>query len=1309
MHSLPRPGRHLLAIQLMAAAAGFDNKGKTSSGASLSKWVNLAKQLRNIESSASDKEIEFSGVVSVALQQLNEAGQSIFLDLGIFAPDVWVPVAVLKMLWRSNKHYKVEMFDEWVARSLLEQRLEATGRPRAVRLHRHVLRVLAEVLIPESNISLRQRHRNLLKAVQLQCCGDDHKLSQYTPMMDHNDYLSQWLMYHLVAAERVDTEGLDFMSDMDRIYTNTVKFWASFQTDTLGVNSDVASQHCMCQGFWHMNLPVQPLPRIARWGSGTVCLFALDALLPVLPADRESEKETRALDWLWGQVEAEALRAWTGAQVVVVSTVTEFVDLVFTNPSEWLHVIAPGHQLCDHVHRHVLETNQASAPDQSALQSLTWLLTQTECLKQVTFSGVGTSWMAAAAVAAGVDTVVCYPTSKASPAARALFALSTAVYQYKGMDMGEAVEQLATLSAKYAVERCHLPMAVQTSAVVPRLKRNKNFSVPSGTIGRHAPLSELRRLLLTADTRSVVLYPGTNNTTIAGETAEEDSLLAEQGMGKRTLALQVANDVAVLQWFEDGVAWVDVSLQHNTEVDAWWALCEACGFSWPQNDSDESASTNLLDAVKDFALEILSTRHLLIIFSGPMPLDLVDVLKKAIPEPNTVMFVVDRVPVSPENSAQHHCYTCPPLSDAEALALVNAEVRKAQTEVVAVSTESDTEVLLRIVRTFCRHNALCIAVVAAAVGLHGQEKTGAAMPMWSNVEKILIRNRDEIQAHGNLSPHIACTHACFTFALKQLGTERLNSFLDVAALPRNEMVPLTVLKMLWKDPGGKLIKELLLRRLLLAGSGQQRSARVHPMIQKFFELTQAKDDLVASHKTLVRAFRTACYHRAWHKAKNDGYVFQWLHHHLVCAGLEKEARLLRQDFSWHDAWVKAVGRVHWLVPDLARDTPRGDEDELLVWVAAALQASMLPLLQNNQKTLPLVYLRHWSVDPQVVDETAELRAAEGSEGGNPIAALVRESAIAAQNWELVRVDTNGTEVLRTEAVDALRWVLPAGKRRLKFVRSTEEDRTVFVHPSNDEDSDGDNMEQDNEVEKTQDVNVSANETGGVDREDTERDGSEVEAKAASADEDEKEAVDEGTKQVDAEASKDSSAQEKEVKMENNNPDVNVSANEAGSEGGEDDHQDGSKTETKAASAAEDEKGTVDEGTKEVDAVASKDSSAQSEADINKEPASKPIETKTKENVTIKDKTQTVEIQSQTIHSTSAVVTTETAETHERNDLDTAAQAVEVVAQVIASAERMCSARQIADDVVWKANTIGDAQIVIMEAIEEAEKRTKTEE
>ena len=241
---ISRTGRHLLAIQLMAAAVGFTNKGKIASGAALSKWTNLAKQLRNVPSSGGDKKTEFSAVVSVALQQLDEAERSIFLDLAIFPPDVWVPTAVLKVLWRSNKHYKLHMLDEWAARALLEQRPEAGGQPRAVRVHRHVLRVLTEVLVPASTVPLRQRHRNLLKAVQLQCCGNDHKLSHYMPLTDANkhhlqhDYLSQWLMYHIVAAERFSTEGFDLVSDTDRICASTLKFWASFQADTLGVSSD---------------------------------------------------------------------------------------------------------------------------------------------------------------------------------------------------------------------------------------------------------------------------------------------------------------------------------------------------------------------------------------------------------------------------------------------------------------------------------------------------------------------------------------------------------------------------------------------------------------------------------------------------------------------------------------------------------------------------------------------------------------------------------------------------------------------------------------------------------------------------------------------------------------------------------------------------------------------------------------------------------------------------------------------------------------------------------------------------------------
>ena len=149
----------MLAIQLMSAAVGFTNKGKTASGASLSKWIDLAKQLRNEPSTAGDEQTEFSGVVSVALQQLEEAERSVFLDLGIFPADVWVPAAVLKVLWRSNKHYKLNMLDDWAARALLEQRPESAGQPRAVRVHRHVLRVLAEVLIPASTISLRSCHR----------------------------------------------------------------------------------------------------------------------------------------------------------------------------------------------------------------------------------------------------------------------------------------------------------------------------------------------------------------------------------------------------------------------------------------------------------------------------------------------------------------------------------------------------------------------------------------------------------------------------------------------------------------------------------------------------------------------------------------------------------------------------------------------------------------------------------------------------------------------------------------------------------------------------------------------------------------------------------------------------------------------------------------------------------------------------------------------------------------------------------------------------------------------------------------------
>ena len=159
---------------------------------------------------------------------------------------------------------------------------------------------------------------------------------------------------------------------------------------------------------------------------------------------------------------------------------------------------------------------------------------------------------------------------------------------------------------------------------------------------------------------------------------------------------------------------------------------------------------------------------------------------------------------------------------------------------------------------------------------------------------------------------------CIEASLEDLGAVETTRFDELAVLPEDEDLPLSVIEALWAETGGfdedatdELVRRLGQRSLLQSLNLRDRTLRLHDNIVWYLcDQLKSKGRYAAAHAAMVRALGAACA-GAWPTLPaKPAYGWRFLIRHLRAAGQEVVADKLLTDFAWIRAKLHAVGARH---------------------------------------------------------------------------------------------------------------------------------------------------------------------------------------------------------------------------------------------------------------------------------------------------------------------------------------------------------------------------------------------------------------
>jgi hypothetical protein len=195
---------------------------------------------------------------------------------------------------------------------------------------------------------------------------------------------------------------------------------------------------------------------------------------------------------------------------------------------------------------------------------------------------------------------------------------------------------------------------------------------------------------------------------------------------------------------------------------------------------------------------------------------------------------------------------------------------------------------------------------------------------------------------------------CIAASVEDLDAAEAIRFGELAILPEDEDVPLSVIEALWAETGGvdedgtdDLIRRLDALSLLQSLNLGARTLRLHDNIIWYLRDKIGAEGCRAAHAAMVLAIGARCGGGRWEALPpEDAYGWRFLIRHLRGADRDEEADRLLTSYAWIKAKLHATGTQGLFNSYL----PEG-QDEGVRLVGRALALS-LPTLAANQRELP---------------------------------------------------------------------------------------------------------------------------------------------------------------------------------------------------------------------------------------------------------------------------------------------------------------------------------------------------------------------
>jgi len=195
---------------------------------------------------------------------------------------------------------------------------------------------------------------------------------------------------------------------------------------------------------------------------------------------------------------------------------------------------------------------------------------------------------------------------------------------------------------------------------------------------------------------------------------------------------------------------------------------------------------------------------------------------------------------------------------------------------------------------------------------------------------------------------------CIAASIEDLDPAEATRFGELAILPEDEDVPLSVIEALWAETGGAdedqtddLVRRLDSLSLLQSLDLGARTLRLHDNIIWYLRDKIAAEGCRAAHAAMVQAIGARCGGGRWETLPPaNAYGWRFLIRHLRGAGRDEEGDRLLTNYAWIKVKLRASGARGLFESYL----PEGqDEGVRLVGRAVALS---LPALAANPHELP---------------------------------------------------------------------------------------------------------------------------------------------------------------------------------------------------------------------------------------------------------------------------------------------------------------------------------------------------------------------
>ncbi len=439
-------------------------------------------------------------------------------------------------------------------------------------------------------------------------------------------------------------------------------------------------------------------------------------------------------------------------------------------------------------------------------------------------------------------------------------------------------------------------------------------------VARPAEYARLKEAVLSAGSETAV--------------ALTTALRGAGGYGKTTLANYLCRDPDVRFEFADGILRVEIGKERDDVTGLIIDLIETL-----EPQGKRPGFQDVQTAAEYLAKLIGEARLLLVIDDVWREAQLRPFLRGG---PNCARLVTTRLPqVLP---ARHTPIVIDAMQDAEALRLI------------AVNLPDADKVATRVRLTALADRLGNWAQMLGIANGWMRERVGQGEPLGDAIDRFERRlsargligfdPRDERQRNRAI-------HACVEASLEDLPPDELAKLGELAVLPEDAAVPLSVVEALWRETGGLDADETdnLMRRLhglslLQSLDLADRTLRLHDNMIWYLRDQIGAEGCRAAHAAMVRAMRTQCDGR-W-ETLSPGHVYGWqfLIRHLRGAGQDVEADRLLTDYAWLKVKLRAAGGSELLGSYL----PESNNDGVrLIGRAIALS---LPALGANTRELP---------------------------------------------------------------------------------------------------------------------------------------------------------------------------------------------------------------------------------------------------------------------------------------------------------------------------------------------------------------------